>query len=155
RNLDVSHNTFRFSGLAFALIHNSALYPRRMSLRFESPAPEKLSGAQVVVVGGETREFGAGGTLTLDGMQPGENRWIAVRHQVPEGEAVPVNFLELDNNATPVNGFTVLAKPVPVGTAIAENVRSHAQAFDRVGAALGIREGRDEGAAARKLDVRD
>ena len=129
RNLDVSHNTFHFAGLAFALIHNSALFPRDMVLRFDSPAAERLRGARVEVVGGGTVDFRSGGTVTLPTMQPGENRWIAVRHQVPEGGAVPIHFLDVVDGK-PVNGFTVLAGAVSSAVAIRENLRDHVQVFN-------------------------
>jgi hypothetical protein len=150
RNLDVSHNTFHFAGLAFALIHNSALFPRDLTLRFDSPAGERLPSAPIEVVGGRPAEFKPGGTLTLPGMQPGENRWIAVRHQVPQGEALPYHFAELEKGS-PVNGFTILAQPVSVAVAIRGNLRDHVQVFNRLAAAFGAAEGKKEAEAAQKL----
>jgi len=150
RNLDVSNNTFNFSGLDFALIHNSALYPRDIVLRFESPAAERLRKAQIEVVGGRILEFRSGGIVTLEHMQPGENRWIAILHQVPKGDPVPIHVFELDKG-NPVNGFTVLAQAIPLTTVIRENLRNHVQVFNRFAAAFGTEAGRLEARAADKL----
>jgi hypothetical protein len=150
RNLGVSHNVAHFAGIHFALLHNPALFRRDMILRYESPAGGQLPGSQVEVVGGKTTEFRSGGTITLEGMQPGENRWIAVKHQVADGDPVPIHFFELEKG-TPVNGFTVLAQPVSVAVAIRGNLRNHVQVFNRLAAAFGAAEGKKEAEAAQKL----
>lgn len=150
RNLGVSHNTPNGAGLAFALIHNSALFPRSIALRFESPFPDRLRGAQVEVIGGRTVELPSGGTITLEHMQPGENRWIAIRHQVPKDDPVPIHVSEL-HKGNPVNGFTVLAQQVTLGTAIRDNLRDHTQVFNRLAAALGAKAGTLEAQAASRL----
>jgi hypothetical protein len=150
RNLDVSHNTFHFAGLAFALIHNAALVPRDIVLRFESPAAQWLREARIEAVGGPTVEFHPGGTITLKGMQPGENRWIAIQHQAPEGEPVPIHFADMVGGRT-ANGFTVLVRPVPVDAAIESNLRDHRQVFERIAAAFGIAAGKREAQAAERL----
>jgi hypothetical protein len=150
RNLGVSNNTFHFAGLAFALVHNSAIFPRDVVLRFESPAADRLGGAQIEVVGGRILAFRSGATVTLEHMQPGENRWIALRHQVPNGDAVPIHVFELDHE-NPVNGFTVLAQPVSLSAAIRENLHDHMQVFNRLAAAFGAERGVLEGEAAAKL----
>ena len=150
RNLGVSNNTFHFAGLAFALIHNSALYPRDVVLRFELPRAERLRDARVEVVGGQAQALEPGGIITLDHMQPGENRWIAIRHQVREGEPVPVHVYELDKGE-PVNGFTVVAQAVRLDRMIRENLRGHVQVLNRLTAAFGAKGGAREARAAQKI----
>lgn len=150
RNLGVSNNTFNFAGSAYALIHNSSLFPRDVILRFESPAADRLGRAQVEVVGGQTVPFRSGGTVVLEHMQPGENRWIAIRHQVPKGDPVPIHTFDLDKG-NPVNGFTVLAKPVSVSTAMRDNLRNHVQVFNRLAASFRAEPGTLEAQAAGKL----
>jgi hypothetical protein len=150
RNLDVSHNVMHFAARSFALVHNAALFPRDMVLRFESPAAEQLQGAKVEVVGGRAVDFRSGGTIALEGMQPGENRWIAVTHQETKGNPLPIHFLELDKERA-ANGFTVLAQAIPLAQAIRENLRDHRQAFNRLAAAFVAEKGKAEGLAAEKL----
>jgi hypothetical protein len=150
RNLDVSHNMADFGGIDYGTIHNAATFQRDLVLFYESPGAERLRGAQVVVVGGETQAFRNGGTITLPQMQPGENRWIAIRLTVPKGDAIPVNFFEL-NQGRIVNGFTVLATPVSLQEAIRDNLTNHAQAFARVAAAFRVKSGNKEASAATHL----
>jgi len=136
RNLGVSNNTFHFAGIAYALIHNPALFPRDVVLRFDSPAASRLRGTKIEVVGGRTMDFRAGGTLTLEHMQPGENRWIAIRHAVPQGVPAPIHVVELGNGGA-MSGFTVLAQPVQLSLAIRDNLRNHVHVFNRLAAVLG------------------
>ncbi|MEA2600993.1 MAG: trimeric autotransporter adhesin [Acidobacteriota bacterium] len=150
RNLDVSLNVMHFAGMGFALVHNSALVPRDVVLRFESPAAERLQGAQIGVVGSKTVDFRSGGTVTLPGMQPGENRWISLTYKVASSDPVAVDFTELDKGSA-VNGFTILAKPVSLADVIVDNLRNHVQVFNRLAAAFGATEGTAEAEAATKL----
>ncbi|MES1244756.1 MAG: hypothetical protein ABUT39_24325, partial [Acidobacteriota bacterium] len=141
RNLDVSLNVPHFAGLGFALVHNAALVPRDVVLRYESPEAGRLQGAQIGIVGGETLNFRSGGTLTLPGMQPGENRWISLKYQVANDKPVAIDFTELDHGKA-VNGFTILARPAPLAEVIADNLRNHVQVFNRLAAAFGISHGK-------------
>jgi hypothetical protein len=150
RNLGVSLNVPHFAGIHLALIHNPALFRRDMVLRYDSPAKDQLQGAQIEIMGGRTVEFRSGASITLEGMQPGENRWISITHQVPEGDPIAIHFLELDKGS-PVNGFTVLAQPASVAVAIRGNLRNHVQVFDRLAAAFGASGGTAEAEAAQKL----
>ncbi|NOZ94727.1 MAG: fibronectin type III domain-containing protein [Acidobacteria bacterium] len=150
RNLLVSNNPFHFAGLAFALIHNSALFPRDVVLRFEFPDIDRFRKARIELVGGEAWDLRSGSTVTLEHMQPGENRWVAIRHQIDRGTPVPINVFELDRGK-PVNGFTVLAQAVPLGKAIQENLRSHVQVFNRLAAAFDVKAGLREARAAHRM----
>lgn len=57
-------------------------------------------------------------------MQPGENRWVAIRRQIDRGTPVPISIFDLDRGK-PVNGFTLIAQAVPLGKAVQENLRNH------------------------------
>jgi hypothetical protein len=149
RNLDVSHNVAHFTGLHFALIHNPALFARNMVLRYESPAADQLQAAQIQLVGGRTVDFRNGGAIALEGMQPGENRWIALKATVAKGD-VPVHFYDTDNERV-VNGFTLLVQSVPLIEAIRDNLRDHVQVFNRLAAAFGVNAAKGEAEAASKL----
>jgi hypothetical protein len=150
RNLGVSLNVTHFSGIHFALIHNPALFSRNMYLRYDSPAKDQLQGAEIEVVEGRTTEFQPGGSLVLEGMQPGENRWIAVKYKVSTTHPVPIHFLEVDNGS-PVNAFTILAQPVSVEVAIRDSLKNHVQVFNRLAAAFDVKEGKADARAAETL----
>jgi hypothetical protein len=150
RNLGVSVNVAHFAGIYYALIHNAALFPRDMVLRYETSAPERLRGAQIEVVGGRTMDFRSGGSLTLAKMQPGENRWIAWKLVVPGGDPIPVHFTEIDKDRA-ANGFTVLIQPAPLAAVVRDNLRSHVQVFNRLAAAFRIENAKLEAQAAEKL----
>ncbi|HXB55393.1 MAG TPA: hypothetical protein VN461_11455 [Vicinamibacteria bacterium] len=150
RNLNVSHNVAHFTGIHFALLHNAAFFPRNIVLNYDSPAKDQLQGAQIEIVGGKTVEFRPGGTITLENVQPGENRWIAVKYQVSTADAVPIHFLELEHGH-PMNAFTILAQPVSVSVAIQDVLSNHVQVFNRLAAAFGANAAKTEAEVAEKL----
>jgi hypothetical protein len=150
RNLDVTNSMADTNGIDFAVIHNAGTILQNILLRFDSPEAERLRGAQVFVVGGETVEFRPGGTLTLAKMQPGESRWIGLRMKVPAGNPIPVHFLELEEGRG-ATGFTILARPVALPEAIRDNLNDHQQTFGRLAAAFKADGAEKEAKAAEKL----
>jgi hypothetical protein len=148
RNLNVSHNVAHFAGLQYAVIHNGALYRRNIVLRYEAPG-EQLQGAQIEVVGGRPLDFRSGSTITLNGMQPGENRWISLR-MITGDRAVPIHFYEM-NEGRVMNAFTLLVEPAPVNAVIRENLRAHVHSFARVAAIFGISNAKEEADYARRI----
>jgi hypothetical protein len=150
RNLDVTISLADTKGIGFAVIHNAGTIMQNIVLRFDSPEAKRLHGAQIFVIGGETHEFRPGGTLTLPQMQPGENRWIGLRMNVPAGDPIPVHFLELEQGRG-ANGFTILARPVGLPDAIRDNLKNHEQTFGRLGAAFKVDAAEKEAKAAEKL----
>ncbi len=148
RNLDVSHNLADTGAIDYALIHNAALFPRDFVLRYQA-APGQAFKGEVQVVGGETKPFRSGDSVVLKNMQPGENRWIALRLTQP-GAAVPVNFFEMDKGRE-VNGFTIVAQPAAPPAVIMDNLREHAHAFLRLAMSFHLEAGRPESAAAQEL----
>lgn len=149
RNLDVSNNMADTNGVDFALVHNAATFFQNIVLRYDSPAAERLRGAQVFVVEGETKEFRRGDTITLAKMQPGESRWVGVRLNVLGGDPIPIHFLDLEEGRGP-NGFTMLITPVSIPDAIRDNLKNHVQAFHRLGAAFRVGPAEEEADAAEK-----
>jgi hypothetical protein len=149
RNLDVSNNLADTNGIDFALIHNAATFTQDIVLRYDSPAVERVRGAQVFVVGGETKKFRPGDMITLARMQPGETRWVGVRLNVPAGDPIPIHFLELERGRGP-SGFTMLVTPVSVSDAIRDNLKNHAQSFARLRVAFRVGAAEAEASAAEK-----
>jgi hypothetical protein len=150
RNLDVTNNLADTNGIDLALIHNAGTIAQNIVLRFDSPAAERLRGAQVFVVGGKTEEFRQGGTITLEKMQPGESRWIGLRVNTPAGNPIPVHFLQLEKGRG-ANGFTILANPVSLPVAIRDNLTNHAQTFARLAAAFKVESADKEAKSADEL----
>lgn len=148
RNLDVSHNLSDMGAIDYALVHNAALFSRDFVLRYQA-APERAFKGEIQVVGGETKPFRSGDSIVLKNMQPGENRWIALRLTQP-GAAVPVNFFEMDKGRT-VNGFTIVAEPAALSTVTMENMREHAHAFLRLAYSFHLEAGKTESGAAAQL----
>jgi hypothetical protein len=153
RNLGVSHGVPHFAGLHYAIIHNAGLSVRDMVIRFDGGDPEGLKGAQVQVVGGRTVDFKPGGSVVLDKMAPGENRWIALR-AAPDKE-VPVHFYDTAGDRV-LNSFTLLLQPLPLSDVIRDNLRNDRQVFNRLAAAFKTPGAADEAKnAARLLDQKE
>jgi hypothetical protein len=153
RNLGVSHNVAHFAGLHFGLIHNAGLYMRDMTIRFDTPEREGLQGAMVQIVGGRSVDFRPGGSITLEKMLPGENRWVSLR-AAPD-RATPVHFYDVDGERV-LNSFTLDLQPIPLDDAIRDNLRNDVQVFNRLAAAFGAKgAAEDAKAAAVLLDHKD
>lgn len=150
RNLGVSLNVPHLIALNFAFIHNPSLVRRDVVLRYDTAEAGQLRGAQVEIPGGTTVDLTPGGNIVLPGMEPGEGRWIALKALVPAGKPVPVHFYQMDKGWE-VNAFTLEAQPVSLATAMRDNLRSHVQVFNRLGAAFGTRNAGAEAEAAARL----
>jgi hypothetical protein len=137
---------------SFAILHNAALFARSMTVRY-TVTPETLrllEGAQIGVVGGEMQPLRREGTLDLRGMQPGENRWLAISYSAPNahgGEVIPVTLQELVDGAA-VNGLTAQVRVAPLDEVIEANLRSHRGVFARLGAAFGVERAREQSRSA-------
>jgi hypothetical protein len=152
RNLDVNNSMSDNGAIDYAVVHNAAMFARNVELRYEAPAEVlgKIGEARVEIVGGPGKPFKSGDTITLENMMPAENRWVGLALTVPPGDAIPVNFFEIFNGRA-VNGFTILTRPVSLSTAIRDNIKGHAQVFDRLAAAFRLGRAGEEGRAARRL----
>ncbi len=140
----------------FALIHNAAPFRRDLRLRYQvSPeAGRSLPDLRAEIVGGQALPLARKeGEMVLEGMEPGENRWVSLRHGAPRGETgqpLPVTFLEMVDGEA-VNGFTISVLPSPVDEVIQQNLRSHAAVFQRMAAAFRLKGADKEAAAAQRL----
>jgi hypothetical protein len=148
RNLEVAHNLADQLDIAYAVVHNGATRARDIVLRMA--AEDGLRDAQVLVAGAPAVPLRKGSTLTLRGVEPGESRWVGVQYRVPAGRDVPISFDELDRGRV-VNGFTIIAHPIGLDEAIANNLREHAHVFTRLTAAFGVQPGAQTAVAAAKL----
>lgn len=146
RNMGVytlgGYGTVPFYGIA----HNAATFPRDMVIKYTVPkeALKRLKRIHVEVIGGDFQSFG--NSITLPNMQPGENRWLQLSFDVPEGsdeELLPVYFHEMvGSNA--VNGFAIAAKPSPMAKVIRKNLEFHAQVLFRLSVVCKLPKAREE-----------
>lgn len=158
RNMGLSTTPARGAGMSdsfYAIIHNAATFPRDMVVRYEAePSVQKrLQGAAIEVIDGRSKHFKSGDSITLKNMQPGENRWIGLTFNPPQGEdgeILPVNFYELAGS-TVVNGFAIGARPSPMNRVIHNNLELHRSVFTRMAAGFRIAGAEEEGKAAQKL----
>jgi hypothetical protein len=113
RNMGLSTTPARGTGLcladSFGLVHNAATFPRDMLIQYTIP-PEvyrRIKHVEIDLPGRDRIQARQSGTITLAGMQPGENRWIGARFRAPAGkpsETLAMFFDEMVNGSA-VNGF--------------------------------------------------
>lgn len=157
RNLGLSTTPARGVGARmsfYALVHNAATFKRDMTLRYGAPdeVQQRLRGATVEVIGGQGKPFRSGDSVTLPGMQPGENRWVGFSYAPPEGkegETLGVNFYEMVGNSA-VNGFTIAARPSSMGRVMRDNLEMHRSVFTRLAAGFDMPGAREEAELAQK-----
>jgi hypothetical protein len=146
---------------AYAIVHNGALFPRDIEINYEvAPEAKKALEPDVIEIidpqGKQVRRserFTHSGKITLEQMQPGENRWIGVSLLAPKGsedQLLPVLFYELAGD-TVLNGFAIAAQPSPLRTIVLDNLKNHAMKFLRLAAAFKIDDAEEEGKAALHL----
>lgn len=140
---------------SYAIAHNAATFRRDMEIRFEVPesAADRVRGLRVGVVGGRQEQGEAKGRLVLEGMEPGENRWIAVTLEAPEGregEVLPVLFTEVVDG-TPVNGFGLGARLGSTEEVIRGALERHRSVFTRLAAGFQVRAGWQQADLALEL----
>jgi hypothetical protein len=160
RNMGLSTTPARGVGFRpyfYAVIHNAATFPRDIVVRYDATpdVERRLRGASVEIVGGRSKPFKSGDTITLAHMQPGENRWLGFSYNAPqgrEGEILPVNFSEMVGGAA-VNGFTIAARPSSMSRVIRNNLESHRAVFTRMAAGFDAPGAREEADAAQKLNT--
>ena len=66
-----------------------------------------MKQAGIIIIGGKPVRPRAEGTIVLEGMHPGENRWVGVRLVAPArrpGDTHAIFFDEIHNDV-PINGF--------------------------------------------------
>jgi len=108
----------------YAIVHNGSLFLRDIPLRIGVSGPSKryLRSATMRVLGREQgRETaGLGKTLVLRGMQPGENRWVAITLETTGAPQRAPTFLTVDemNGTIALNGFGVGTRTEPIESAI-------------------------------------
>jgi hypothetical protein len=121
RNMGLSTTAARGVGAAlelYGIIHNAANYRRDVLIRYTVPPAtrERVKQVSLNVVGDKSVRARADGTVVLEGMRPGENRWIGIRLVPPQGQPGDIYAVFFDeiHNDVAINGFGL---GVQLGTA--------------------------------------
>gem|GEM_PF-5285569 len=144
---------------AFAIAHSAATTARDMVLRYEV-APDiarRLRNASVGVVGGQSKPLKSGDKLVLKNMLPGENRWIRLSFNPPqgkEGELLPVDFFEMVGG-TAINGFSIAPRLSSPALVIHDRLESHHSVFTRMVAGFDVDEAEETAAASKGMLKKD
>ena len=157
RNMDLPPLTMGGSGSmsSYPIVHNAAPFARDMTIHY-SVSPEilrRLESPVIGVVGGDMQQLNSEGTLVLNNMQPGENRWLNLTYSVSnpqQGELLPISVEEMYGDVA-LNGITVAAQPVPLTDMISNNLVLHRGAFARLDAAFHVPNAKAQAEAAGKL----
>ena len=140
----------------YAVIHNASVLPRDMVLRYDAAQEvlRQIPNMRIEVVGGDSIPFRQGGTLTLPGLQPGENRWIGLTLDAPpaaEGQMLTVHFSEMAGDAI-VNGFAIAVQSAPLDRVIQANLAFHRSLCVRVAALFKEAQAKKEQPVPNALD---
>jgi hypothetical protein len=139
-----------------AIVHNAAPFRRDFELRYQAATPataRAFESAVIEVIGGEERPFTPQGSINLTGMQPGENRWVALRFPAAagkEGEILSVNFFEVLQGVV-INGFAMGARLGTMEQVVRDKLRRHGSVFGRLAAISGDDGARRSSEEAMKL----
>lgn len=140
----------------FAIVHNAATFTRDITLEmFPSKSLIALQKRPRIGFVSSEKEvnIAEGNMLVLRGMQPGENRWIAVEiDPLPIGfkESVSVEFVEYKDKL-PIDGFTIQFVRGAQRQVLIENLSLHSANFARLAHLFRIKEAEEESKLAIKL----
>jgi hypothetical protein len=113
----------------------------------------RLGRSTVEVVGGPSRPLRPGDTIQIEGMRPGENRWVALSFaasQAKDGEVLPVTFTEVVGG-TPINGFALAARIAPLDRVIQDRLAEHRSVFTRLAAGFSVGPAKEQARQAEEL----
>jgi len=134
----------------YAIIHNGALFARDIPLRIGVSGISKryVRSANVHSVGKKSRTETAtlGKTLVVRGVQPGENRWVAITAQTAGVPRDGSPYLTVDEMAgsVPINGFGVGVRTVPLAAAIQDSLEVYRGIAERLTKGFHTRESSPE-----------
>ena len=127
----------------YAIIHNGALFTRDISLRIGVSGISKryVREASVSGIERESRKetAGLGQTLVVHGVQPGENRWVAITVNfvgVPQQGSAYLTIDEVAGTVS-VNGFGVGVRSGPLESAINDSLMVYRGIAERLAEGFG------------------
>ena len=128
----------------YAIVHNGALIARDVTLRIGIPPAFRryLRTVSVRTTGAEERQVaGAGQTLVLRGLQPGENRWVAITvatADLPAGASAYAIADDMVGNVA-VNGFGAGVRAVSLAAAIQDSLAAYRGVAMRLAGGFGAK----------------
>jgi hypothetical protein len=147
----------RGSVTAYAIVHNAALFARDVPLRIgvSAASARYVLSATVRSISPDSRQEigGPGQTLVVRGLQPGENRWVAITVQtvgLPTGEAAYLTADELAGGTT-LSGFGVGLRAAPLASAMGDSLAVYRGVATRLAASFGVKA--SSGDANLKIDT--
>lgn len=159
RNMGLSKTPARGEGGSpgwsafYAIAHNAATYTRDMELRYR--ATQGFREAHIRIVGERDIPLRPAGTVVLERMLPGENRWVGLAFEAPNGEVgtdSAVDFFEVVDDE-PINGFSIVVRPSSMRDVLASNLDLHRAVFTRLAASFAC-DGDEEQAVAPLAMIR-
>jgi hypothetical protein len=141
RNLHVNHVLTDMDGVTIMRIKNAAQHTRDMRIRYDIPEIKwPIPRSRIEVIGGESKAFRSGDSIKLNGMKPGENRWVIFSFEsvrVRKGTEIPVNFYEMNGNRV-VNGCAALLKSASINEVVKSILKLQQSVLLRL-KAIGVR----------------
>jgi hypothetical protein len=113
----------------------------------------RLGRPTLELVGASPRPFEPGDTIQIEGMQPGENRWVGLSFavsQASERDVLPLNFTEVVDG-TVVNGFALAARIAPLETVVLDRLAQHRSVFTRLAAGFSVGPAEEQARRADEL----
>lgn len=158
RNMGVGETSEGGSSTFYALVRNAAYELRDVVLRFDASEvarKNRVSFTLVSIGGRQAKAKGPDGALVLRGMQPGEDRWVAVDFRVGRRteEPLPIFFQEMEGNSVR-SGFAVAPHALAPTDLIRRALSKHRSVFLRMGAAFGVTGGTKEAKRAAGLNAK-
>jgi hypothetical protein len=114
---------------------------------------QRLKKPRLDIVGGKPQTLETRTKVVLQGMEPGENRWVGLTFTPPRGRAgeiVSANISEVVNGAI-INGFGVGARLASTPLCILRTLELHRSVFTRIAALRGDELADEEVFHVRKL----
>jgi len=158
RNMGIGETSEGSSSTFYALVRNAGYEPRDVVLRFAASSAarkHRVSFTLAAIGGRQARAKGPEGALVLRGMQPGEDRWVAVDFRVGRvtEQPLPILFQEMEGTSVR-SGFAVAPHALAPTKLIRRVLRQHRSVFLRMSAAFGVAAGAKESKRAAALEAK-
>lgn len=138
----------------FGIVHNAANFRRDILLQFSiedllRPRIKPRPSVRLGVLGQKEIRPRKDGSLVLERMEPGENRWVSVAFVPPTGKAGQVFAVRLTEmvGGAPINGFSLGVRLGSARAAFEHVLERHRSVFTRLDAST------PSDAAAREVEI--
>ena len=126
----------------YGLVHNAATVTRDLVLEYEVPPSvrERIKRITIEAAGVRRAAAKARGQIILEGMEPGENRWLGVTFTPPTGRPGEIDVVHIFEmaGAAAVNGFSLGTRLGSPREALGHAIERHRSVFTRMQHGRGI-----------------